>query len=317
MFPVKSALRRPEAGASIALTSLILLTACTASARTLTVGPGRDFDRPSAAIASAADGDTVMIDPGQYFDCAVVKASHLTIEGTGPGVVMTDKTCQGKAILVTVGSDVTVRNLTLTRARVPDANGAGIRAEGANLSVDRVHFVNNENGILAAASPGSTIRIIASEFIGNGKCLSNCAHGLYIGKVALLRVENSIFFDTHVGHHVKSRAERTELIGNKITDGDDGTASYLVDVPNGGALLMENNTLEKGRNASNRSAAIVIGAEGVTQPTPELVIRNNRFTNDLPQSTIFVRNLTATEATLTGNALVGKVTPLSGDGTVR
>src|SRR5205807_1432771 len=103
MFPVKFPLRRRQAGASSALAFLFLLTACTgsgsgsASARTITVGPGRDFATPSAAIASAADGDVVMIDPGQYFDCAVVKASHLTIEGAGPGVVMTDKTCQGKA----------------------------------------------------------------------------------------------------------------------------------------------------------------------------------------------------------------------------
>jgi hypothetical protein len=229
---------------------------------------------------------------------------------------MTDKTCQGKAILVTVGRDVTVRNLTLTRARVPDANGAGIRAEGPNLTVERVRFVNNENGILAAVSPTSTIRIIDSEFIGNGKCAAYCAHGIYVNNIALLHVENSTFFDTHVGHHIKSRAQRTELIGNKITDGEDGTASYLVDVPNGGTLLMENNTLEKGPNASNHSAAIVIGAEGVTQPTGELVIRNNRFTNDLPQQTIFVRNLTATEAMLTGNVLAGKVTALAGDGSV-
>ena len=103
MCPVNSALRRRQASASSALAFLFLLTACTgsgASARTLTVGPGREFSTPSAAIASAADGDIVMIDPGQYFDCAVVKASHLTIEGAGPGVVLTDKTCQGKAILV-------------------------------------------------------------------------------------------------------------------------------------------------------------------------------------------------------------------------
>ncbi|MFO1057056.1 MAG: hypothetical protein U1E53_08825 [Dongiaceae bacterium] len=286
-------------------------------ARTLSVGPDRAFRLPSAALAEARDGDTVSIKPGEYFDCAVVTASRITIEGEGPGVVLTDKTCQGKAILVTVGDGITVRDLTLTRARVPDANGAGIRAEGAGLTVERVRFVNNENGILAADSPESTIRVVASEFLRNGKCEQQCAHGIYVGEIALLHVEGSSFEETRVGHHVKSRARRTELIDNVIEDGRNGTASYLVDVPNGGALVMEGNRLEKGPRTENRSAAIVIGAEGVSQPTPELVIRNNGFTNDSPQETIFVRNLTATPAELTGNRLVGQVVPLAGDGTVR
>jgi len=293
------------------------MVAHSAAARTIAVGPEREFKLPSAAVAAAADGDTIAIDPGEYFDCAVVTANRLTIEGKGPGVVMTDKTCQGKAILVTVGRDITVRNLTLTRARVPDANGAGIRAEGANLSIENVRFVNNENGILAAPAPDSTIRIVASEFVRNGKCQDSCAHGIYVGNIALLHIEGSTFFETHAGHHVKSRAHRTELIGNKITDGQNGTSSYLVDVPNGGALVIEGNTLEKGPHTENWSAAIVIGAEGVSQPSAEITVRNNRFANDSPHETIFVRNLTATEAMLTGNTLVGKVVPLTGDGTVR
>src|SRR5258708_26983509 len=54
----------------------------------------------------------------------------------GADVVITDKACQGKALFVITGDDVSVRNLTFTRARVPDGNGAGIRAEGVNLRVE-------------------------------------------------------------------------------------------------------------------------------------------------------------------------------------
>src|SRR5690349_20598790 len=53
-----------------------------AAAKTLEVGKQREFKTPSAAIAAAAPGDTIKIDPGEYFDCAVVNASRLTIEGT-------------------------------------------------------------------------------------------------------------------------------------------------------------------------------------------------------------------------------------------
>lgn len=287
------------------------------TAKTVEVGPTRHFKVPSAAIAAAAPGDTVEIDPSEYFDCAVVTASRLTIEGSGPGVVLTGKTCQGKAIFITVGSDITIRNITFTHARVPDQNGAGIRMEGKNLTIEKSRFIDNEDGILAGRPRESILWIMDCEFVRNGKCNGDCAHGVYAGHIALLHIEHSRFFETKVGHHVKSRAIRTELISNEITDGENGTSSYLVDIPNGGSLIMRDNVLEKGPNSSNQATAISIGAEGVTQPTAEITIENNKFTNDQPRDTTFVRNLTATEASLIGNTLKGRVTALVGDGRVR
>ena len=132
--------------------------------------PGHEYKQPSEAVAAAKNGDTIEIFPGQYFDCAIVRQNDLTIEGKGPGVIMTDKTCGGKAILVTDGSNITIRNLTLQRARVPDQNGAGIRAQGGNLTIENTRFLDNETGILASNSLSAVIRIVGSEFIGNGKC---------------------------------------------------------------------------------------------------------------------------------------------------
>ena len=294
-----------------------LIASLPALARTLEVGPNAPYHQPSAAIAAALPDDTIEIAPGTYFDCAVLSASRLTVIGKGPGVVLTDKTCEGKAIFITHGNEITIENITFARARVPDQNGAGIRVEGRDLTVVNCRFIDNEDGILAGDATGSRIIIRDSEFLDNGKCASECAHGIYVGHIALLRIENSRFSRTKEGHHVKSRALRTELVNDTITDGPEGTSSYLVDISNGGSLVMENNVLEKGPMSSNWSAAIVIGAEGVTQPTTELLIRNNRFTNDNEHATIFVRNLTATAASLIGNKFRGKVQPLSGDGSVR
>jgi pectate lyase len=289
-----------------------------AGARTLLVGETREFKAPSEAVRVAKDGDRIVIDPGEYFDCAVVAVSNITIEGASPDgtAVLTDKTCQGKAILVTTGRDITLRNLTLQRARVPHMNGAGIRAEGANLTIERVKFINNQNGILAAPSPQSTITIRDSEFLRNGYC-SPCAHGIYVNALTLLRVENSKFADTRQAHHIKSRASRTEIVGVETRDGDSGTASYHIDIPNGGSLVVRNTTMQKGPKAENRSTAIMIGAEGVSQPTREIVIENNTMINTGDYDTFMVVNLTATEAMLKGNNLTGKIKPLKGDGEVR
>jgi len=295
---------------------LTLFCAATAGAATLNAGAGRRYATPSAAIADAEPGDTVAIYPGQYFDCAVVTVPRVTIEGVGDpaGVVLTDKTCQGKAILVIEAPDVTVRNLTLTRARVPDQNGAGIRMEGGSLNVTGVHFINNQDGILTAPGANWVLNVSDSLFERNGTCKEYCAHAIYASTIGLLRVRNSVFLATKEAHHIKSRALRTEITGCTIEDGPTGTASYLIEVPNGGALVARHNTLEKGPHATNTSAAIVIGSEGVSQPTPEIVVDDNDFTNDLPERTIFVRNLTATEAELRGNKLHGKVEALEGDG---
>lgn len=289
-----------------------------AVARTLEVGETREFKLPSDAIRAAKEGDRVVIDPGEYFDCAVVAANNITIEGAKPdgSAVMTDKVCQGKALLVTAGRDITLRNLTLQRARVPDMNGAGIRAEGTNLTVERVKFVNNQNGILAAGNPQSTITIRDSEFLRNGYC-SPCAHGVYVNQLKLLRIERSKFSDTRQAHHIKSRAQRTEVIGCDIRDGDNGTASYHIDIPNGGSVLVRDTTMQKGPKAENHTTAIMIGAEGVNQPTREILIENNTMINTGDYQTFMVVNLTATEAMLKGNKLTGPVQALKGDGEVR
>lgn len=289
-----------------------------AAGNTLLVGADHELKVPSAAAAVVRAGDKVVIEPGEYFDCAIWHANGLTIEGKGDGVIITDKACAGKALFVIDGDDITVRNITFTRGRVPDGNGAGIRAEGVNLRVEHSRFINNENGILSSeSSPKSTIFISDSEFSRNGKCEPACAHGIYIGEVALLHVERSKFTETKTAHDIKSRAVRTELIGNEITDGENGTSSYLVELPNGGSLVMTDNILQKGSKTSNPATAISIGAEGVTHRTAELTISGNKFTNDQGRETVFIRNMTATEAVLTGNTFKGKVVPLVGDGSVR
>jgi hypothetical protein len=291
-----------------------------ALAATLEVGPGKTYEMPSAAAAAAHDGDHIVIAPGSYFDCAVWRANNLTIEGAGPeATVITDKACMGKALFVVQGNAITIRNLMLTRARVPDFNGAGIRAEGGDLLVERVHFVNNQEGILAGDLPGRKMVIRDSVFLRNGTCEGGggCAHGIYVGQIALLRVERSKFRETKQGHSIKSRAQRTEVIGCDIADGAEGTSSYAVEIPNGGAVVLNENHIQKGPKAENHTAAMVIGAEGITQPTPEIIVERNTFLVEGNYTSYLVSNITATEAYLKGNILQGNARALRGDGVVK
>ncbi len=297
-----------------------LLAACGAAhAAVLEVGAGQRYAQPSAAIAAAQNGDTVQIHPGQYYDCAIIRQSNITIEGVGDGAVLTDSTCGGKGILITNGNNITIRNLTLQRARVPDQNGAGIRAQGGNLTVEDTRFINNQMGILAGGNLQATIRVVHSTFIGNGVCEgSDCAaHAIYVGPMAELDVEQTRFRGTRNGHNIQARAAMTRVIDCDIQDGPDGTSSYQINIPTGGSLIAEGNTLEKGPHAQNWTASISIGQGGVRQPTNEITISNNLLINDTGHTTIFVRNLTATPAQLSNNTFRGgPVRPLQGDGSV-
>ena len=91
-----------------------------------------------------------------------------------------------------------------------DGNGAGIRAEGGNLTVDGVHFVNDQDGILTNANPAMVLTVTHSQFTKNGMCLNACSHAIYAGKIASLVVQDSVFRGTKEGHDIKSRAARTQ-----------------------------------------------------------------------------------------------------------
>ena len=298
-------------------TMLAMLCCHAASAAVLEAGAGKPFAKPSDAIAKAHDGDTVRVAAGTYEDCASIRQNRFIIEGDGGEVVMKNKTCAGKAILVIDGTKVTVRGLTLSNARVADKNGAGIRAEGGELLVENTRFLDNENGLMSANEPKVSIRIVDSTFMGNGACQPVCSHGIYAGHIKFLRVERSRFFNQHEGHHIKSRADSTEVVGCDIADGPTGNSSYLIEIPNGGAVSIAANQMRKGRMSSNGGTAISIGGEGEINPPGPIVIRDNNFVNEQERSTVFVRSFAATPAQLSGNTLTGAVTALAGAGTVK
>ena len=286
------------------------------SAKVLLVGPERDLRAPSDAAAMAEDGDVVRIDPGEYVDCAIWRADRLVLEAPEGGAHMRERACAGKAIWVISGSDVTVDHITFSGARVPDQNGAGIRAEGRNLTVRNARFFDNENGILAAPVEGSTILIERSVFERNGKCATECAHGVYANTIDRLKIVASVFRAQRQGHHIKSGALALEVIGSTIEDGPDGTASYLIDVVFAGEVVVADNLMEKGPNSQNWGTAIHIGGEAAMQDPSAYRISGNRFRSDNAHEVAFVRNRSIVPAVLEGNQLEGTVVPLLGPGTV-
>ena len=147
----------------------LLLAAQPAAAAVLMAGTGQPHPTLAAAVRAAKDGDTIRIVAGTYYECAVLTQRDLVIEGAGVDTVLTDRTCEDKAMLVARGDGLTVRDLVLARARVGDRNGAGIRLEGQGLVLDRVRFENDEVGVLAGAGGPGTIVVRDCTFEHGGR----------------------------------------------------------------------------------------------------------------------------------------------------
>jgi hypothetical protein len=272
--------------------------------RTWRVGPGRELAVPSAAAAVARDGDTVLIDAGTYSgDVATWTQDDLTLRGDGGRAHLRadGNDAQGKAIWVIAGDRVTVDRVELSGAAVPDRNGAGIRHEGTDLTVTRSWFHDNEMGILTGADPDSDVIVTRSRFFRNGAG-DGLSHSLYVGAVRSLSVSGSWFADVDRGHHVKSRAARTTVVASRISDGD-STASYSVDLPNGGRSLIAGNVVVQGARSEN-SALVSYGAEGLTRPSHTLWLVNNTLVNRRSSGT-FVATAEGSDVRLRNNLLVG------------
>ena len=284
----------------------------------LTVGSGQEFSTLSAAVTASANGDVIQVQAGTYTnDFPQDITDNITIEGVGgmANFVATEQIPNGKAILVTDGN-VTIDHLLFSGATVSDGNGAGIRYQSGNLVLTNDEFDNNQNGILGAASAGGTISISNSVFNHNGSGSGN-THGIYIGDIASLTVTNSLFENALVGHEIKSRAETNTITNSVIADGSSGTASYSIDLPDGGNDTITGNTIEKGPNSQN-PILISYGEEGGIYANSQLTVSNNKLLDDQSSpSALGVRNTTSATATVTGNQIYGlnASNTLSGTGT--
>ncbi len=298
---------------TIGLASFVLLVTWVAhgTAATIGVGPGQTHAAPCAAFAAAQDGDTVEIDSaGNYAGdvCAITK-NRLTIRGVGAGRARIDaagKNAQGKAIWVVQGQDTVIEDIEFTGATVPDANGAGIRQEGKNLTVRRCLFRDNQDGILAGDVAESEILIEYSEFDSNGAG-DGYSHNLYINHVAKLTFRYNYSHRASVGHLLKTRAAENHILYNRLTGESEGTQSYEVDCPNGGRTYIIGNIIEQGALTENPTLFAYL-EEGVhaKNPSDALFVVNNSFINHLGRGTfINVGAATKTPALIVNNIFFG------------
>ena len=169
--------------------------------------------------------------------------------------------------------------------QVSDGNGAAVRYDQGTLTLDNVHLHDNQNGILSGGDSSGSITIENSEFDHNGVGGDGHTHDIYIGDIASFTLTNSYVHDAETGHEVKSRAANNTITNNVIADGSE-SASYTIDLPNGGNATITGNTIEQGPNTGN-SNIDAYGEEGASNPGNTVVFSNNTVVNDGPQGALW------------------------------
>lgn len=290
---------------------LFFLAVAPAAARAaiLQVGPGKPFATPCAAIAAAHSGDTIEIDTSVTYvgDVCAWTTAGLTLRGVGGGRAHIDaggQNSQGKGIWVISGANTTVENIEFSGATVVDHNGVGIRAQADNLIVRNCYFHDNEEGILSDSGL-NTMLIEFSEFAFNGFG-DGQSHNVYIGNIGTLTFRYNYSHHAKIGHLLKSRAAQNFILYNRLSDEATGTASYQINIPNGGLTYIIGNVIEQGPNNDN-SIFISYLEEGVvpSNPSTQMVVINNTFANDAGSGTFIVPAAAAAPVVIKNNIFFG------------
>jgi hypothetical protein len=266
-----------------------------AAAATLSAGPSKTYVSPCAAFAAAKDGDTIEIVGNWTYsgDVCAITRNDLVIRGVEgrPTIDAAGRAFGGKGTWVVTGNNVTVENVEMLGAKVPDHNGAAIRLEGTGFTLRRAFIHDNENGILSGANPASRVLIEFSEFGHNGAG-DGQSHNLYIGNVNTLIFRYSYSHDANIGHDLKSRAATNLIAYSRFSSTPpgrpgntaSGKPSFEIDLPNGGTSYVIGNVIQQPALNDN-SNILAYGEEGPSNPRQDLYVINNIFLNDYDKGT--------------------------------
>ena len=273
---------------STLLTSLSLFLVFSAQATTWWVGPSREYTYCSQVAPLVQHGDTIAIDYATYYNDPQViwNKNNLFIVGVGgrprleAGPIIANDMVNGKGIFVISGSNVHVHNIEFANAVVQDNNGAGIRQEGANLTITNCRFVANEMGILCGNIANCKTTVEYSEFLNGGSTFNpGYQHNIYINHIDTLVFRYNYCYDAIAeGHELKSRATTNFILYNRIAN-ETTEDSRTIDLPNGGISVVVGNIIEQGPLSAN-SNLLGYGMEGLSNPGPHhLYCINNTFVN--------------------------------------
>lgn len=304
-----------------------LLVPQQAQATNRTVGSGRTYSTVRAAVSAAASGDSILIYPGTYALDHFTSAIPLHFLGVGSQKPVMDGQFDqtngidnAKGIWTFTGGSggTTIDNIEFKNAANPNANGCGVRIDGGtpgSFTISNSYFHDCQMEILAAPQ---TLLISRCELYHSTHTEVGCEaaptcyeHCIYVNTsyTQSFTIQYSYVHQADTGNEVKSRAQNTYILYNRLAD-EDAIPSYTVDIPDGGRSYIIGNVVEQGPNSSN-SNIISYAAESAGNGILDLYVINNTIVNEKSTGT-FINVRAGTTAKVYNNIFYGSGTLMSG-----
>ena len=267
---------------------------------TLFVGPSKQFTTIAAAVAAARAGDTVSVAAGTYVNDLTVIRTRITLVASGGQVTLlgTRPLASGGALL-TLMADATIDGFVIAGAAALDGSAAGLLVTSGSLVLRNSLVSGNQTGLLVQANAAGTVTVTGSEFAGNGAG-DGFSHNIAVGAIKALTVQDSYIHDAAGGAEIRSRAAATTITNTRIAD-NAGTGTVSLDLPNGGAVVIQGSVIEKGAAAG----AVVIREGGDTAYTASSLRMTGTTVVADRAGALLLQNTTPAAASLTGNTLFG------------
>lgn len=263
--------------------------------------PGCDAFTLPNAISRVSEGGLVLMRTGVYEQAATIEKPdvHLLAE---PGARLYRAAIQGKGALV-VRADVVIEGLACSHIKVADGNGCCVRQERGDVTLVGVHFHHAQMGILTGHN-GGEIKILDSYIHDSGYDESgNLGHNVYVNSGTLEFSRSWSLAARNAGHEIKSRAAVT-IIKDSLIASLNARDSRLVDIPNGGVLLLTGSILGEGPGSENWDL-IGYGLEGAKAHTHRVTIRGNTFYVDRAQGGNLLNAKLVEDLQFRDNVIVG------------
>ena len=221
----------------------------------------------------------------------------ITVNGKRPviklnGIGTSNNTLGQSAVYFDSSENIVFENIDIDGNGATYAGKAGIYINGAkNLTLRnlRIHGFKgvDANGIFSTGNTSGLLKLESIELFDNGGG-NGPEHNVYINHSTLdpnftVLMRGSWSHDAYYGHLFKSRAQRNILEGNYFmgTKSNNGiqTENYLVDLPEGGTLLLRNNVLIKNASGDGSNAmSVTFAMENQNNvASNRVLIENNTF----------------------------------------
>ena len=112
-------------------------------------------------------------------------------------------------------------------------------------------FHDCNNGIESGEGPIKNTVHNCLFFNNGGQTVSSGqTHGAYLGG-SYLDYQNNVSYNNNIGHCLKTRCDAGVILNNTLGDGENGSCSQPLNIPNGGRYLVQGNAFQKGTSPQN------------------------------------------------------------------